>query len=130
MVVAFVAHKGTACDEVGQLRELAMPSRCRWSIAWTIQHAGRRNALAWCLKNPNMSTVILGASKLAQLEENLKAVEAQDLLSADVMARVEGVAWVEAEHVVGRTAGRVVPNCAPHELPDLGRHARRPCPHR
>lgn len=48
-------------------------------------------AIAWCLNNPRVSTVILGASKVAQLEENLKAVEAQDLLSVDVMARVEGV---------------------------------------
>lgn len=48
-------------------------------------------AIAWCLKNPRVSTVILGASKVAQLEENLKAVEAQDKLTADVMVRVEKV---------------------------------------
>lgn len=48
-------------------------------------------AIAWCLKNPHVSTVILGASKTAQLEENLKAVEAQDKLTAEVLARVEGV---------------------------------------
>lgn len=48
-------------------------------------------AIAWCLKNPHVSTVILGASKVAQLEENLKAVEAQDQLTAEVMARVEKV---------------------------------------
>lgn len=46
-------------------------------------------AIAWCLKNPRVSTVILGASKVAQLEEDLKAVEAQDLLTDAVMARVE-----------------------------------------
>jgi aryl-alcohol dehydrogenase-like predicted oxidoreductase len=46
-------------------------------------------AIAWCLKNPRVSTVMLGASKEAQLEENLKAVDAQDLLTAEVMARVE-----------------------------------------
>ena len=46
-------------------------------------------ALAWCLKNPRVSTVMLGASKTAQLEENLKAVEAQDLVTAEVMAQVE-----------------------------------------
>ncbi|MEO8067678.1 MAG: aldo/keto reductase [Flavobacteriales bacterium] len=46
-------------------------------------------AIAWCLKNPHVSTVILGASKPAQLEENLKAVEAQDLLTPEVMARVD-----------------------------------------
>ncbi|HRH38336.1 MAG TPA: aldo/keto reductase, partial [Flavobacteriales bacterium] len=48
-------------------------------------------AVAWCLKNPRVSTVILGASKVAQLEENLKAVEAQDVLSPEVMARAEKV---------------------------------------
>ena len=46
-------------------------------------------AIAWCLKNPNVSTVILGASKTAQLEENLKAVEAQDVLTREVMETVE-----------------------------------------
>ncbi|MBK8340629.1 MAG: aldo/keto reductase [Flavobacteriales bacterium] len=45
-------------------------------------------ALAWCLKNPQVSTVILGASKEAQLKENLHAVEAQDKLTPDVMARI------------------------------------------
>ncbi len=48
-------------------------------------------ALAWCLKNPNVSTVILGASKEEQLKENLKAVDAQDLLSAEVMAQIAEV---------------------------------------
>ena len=48
-------------------------------------------ALAWCLKNPNVSTVILGASKEAQLKENLSAVEAQDKLTPAVMARIEKV---------------------------------------
>ena len=48
-------------------------------------------AIAWCLKNPRVSTVILGASKVAQLEENLKAVEAQDLLTVDVLSKVDEV---------------------------------------
>ena len=34
-----------------------------------------RLALAWCLKNPNVSTTILGASKVEQLADNLKALE-------------------------------------------------------
>ena len=46
-------------------------------------------AIAWCLKNQHVSTVILGASSTAQLEENLGAVEAQDLLTSDVIARIE-----------------------------------------
>ena len=46
-------------------------------------------AIAWCLKNPRVSTVILGASKVPQLEENLTAIEAQDLFTEDVMAHIE-----------------------------------------
>jgi len=45
-------------------------------------------ALAWCLKNPNVSTVILGASKPWQLEENLKAADVADKLTDDVMAKI------------------------------------------
>ncbi len=48
-------------------------------------------AIAWCLKNPRVSTVILGASKVAQLEENLKAVEAQDKLTDEVVRKVESL---------------------------------------
>lgn len=48
-------------------------------------------AIAWCLKNPHVSTVILGASKVPQLEENLTAVEAQDLITSEVIVRVEMV---------------------------------------
>jgi voltage-dependent potassium channel beta subunit len=45
--------------------------------------------IAWCLKNPNVSTVILGASKVPQLEENLKAIDALPLLTSDVMDSVD-----------------------------------------
>jgi len=48
-------------------------------------------SLAWCLKNPHVSTVILGASKPSQLQENLKAVEAQALLTPDVMTEIETI---------------------------------------
>ncbi|MFK7756715.1 MAG: potassium channel beta subunit family protein [Flavobacteriales bacterium] len=47
--------------------------------------------VAWCLKNPNVSTVILGASKTHQLEENLLASEKVHLLTAEVMERIEGI---------------------------------------
>ncbi|MCS6933713.1 MAG: aldo/keto reductase [Chitinophagales bacterium] len=48
-------------------------------------------ALAWCLKNPNVSTVILGASKLSQLQENLKCFDALPLLTDDVMEQIESI---------------------------------------
>jgi voltage-dependent potassium channel beta subunit len=46
-------------------------------------------ALAWCLKNPNVSTVMLGASKREQLKQNLAALEVVDQLDDDVMHRIE-----------------------------------------
>lgn len=48
-------------------------------------------ALAWCLKNPNVSTVITGASKLEQLQNNLKALEVVDRLTPDVLAKVDQI---------------------------------------
>ncbi|MBP3193325.1 potassium channel beta subunit family protein [Natronogracilivirga saccharolytica] len=50
-----------------------------------------RLAVAWCLKNPDVSTVILGASKEHQLEENLKAVEDIDKLDDAAMDRIEEI---------------------------------------
>ncbi len=46
-------------------------------------------AIAWCLKNPHVSTVILGASKTEQLRENLGALEAVPLLTDEVMQNIE-----------------------------------------
>lgn len=48
-------------------------------------------SLAWCLKNPNVSTVILGASRLSQLEDNLKAMDVTDKLDDAVMERIDAV---------------------------------------
>jgi voltage-dependent potassium channel beta subunit len=45
-------------------------------------------AIAWCLLNENVSSVILGASKIEQLEENLKAVDVLPLLTEDIQARL------------------------------------------
>ena len=46
-------------------------------------------SLAWCLKNPNVSTVILGASNVDQLKENLKTLEFVDYLTSDVLDQIE-----------------------------------------
>jgi voltage-dependent potassium channel beta subunit len=48
-------------------------------------------SLAWCLKNPRVSTVITGASRPAQVIENMKALEVVPKLSPDVMARIDAV---------------------------------------
>jgi voltage-dependent potassium channel beta subunit len=46
-------------------------------------------ALAWCLKNPNVSTVITGASRPAQVKENMKALGVVPKLDESVMARID-----------------------------------------
>ena len=48
-------------------------------------------ALAWCLQNPNVSTVITGASKPHQVEENMQAMAVVDQIGPDVMERIESI---------------------------------------
>ena len=48
-------------------------------------------ALAWCLKNPNVSTVMTGASKVQQVNENMKALDIVASLNDDIMERIEAV---------------------------------------
>jgi voltage-dependent potassium channel beta subunit len=50
-----------------------------------------RLAIAWCLLNPHVSTVILGASRLEQLEENLQATEVLPLLTGEIRDRLAGI---------------------------------------
>ena len=54
-------------------------------------------ALAWVANNPNVSTVITGASKLAQLQQNLGALALLDKLTPEVMARIDAVTAPLAE---------------------------------
>ena len=46
-------------------------------------------ALAWCLRNPNVSTVMLGASKVSQLLQNFDALEVSQRFDADIWSQVE-----------------------------------------
>ena len=45
-------------------------------------------AIAWCLLNKNVSSVILGASKVEQLEENLAAADVVALLTDEIQAKL------------------------------------------
>jgi len=57
-------------------------------------------ALAWCLKNPNVSTVILGASKGAQLKENLTALEVVPLMTNEIMNKIDEITGTKPETIV------------------------------
>jgi aryl-alcohol dehydrogenase-like predicted oxidoreductase len=48
-------------------------------------------ALAWCLRNPHVSTVITGASRVEQVHENLAALDVLDRLDDATMARIDEV---------------------------------------
>jgi voltage-dependent potassium channel beta subunit len=48
-------------------------------------------ALAWTLKNPNVSTTITGSSKPEQIVENMKAIDVVSQLDDDIMEKIEGI---------------------------------------
>jgi voltage-dependent potassium channel beta subunit len=54
-------------------------------------------ALAWCTRNPNVSTVITGASNVAQLHENMAALEVVPKLDAEVLARIDAIVEAQAD---------------------------------
>ncbi len=54
-------------------------------------------AIAWAAKNPNVSTVITGASRVSQIHENMKALEVLPKLTPEIMARVDEITGFKAE---------------------------------
>ncbi len=71
----------TNIAKVGKLMDIADEIGC--SMA--------QLALAWTLKNPNVSTTITGASRVEQVVENMKAIDYVEKLTPDVMARIEEI---------------------------------------
>ncbi len=67
--------------KVGQLAELSKES------ALPIHHM----ALLWCLSNPHVSSVILGASKIAQLIDNLAALDKSDVMDVALKDKIESI---------------------------------------
>jgi voltage-dependent potassium channel beta subunit len=61
------------------------------AIADDIDCTRAQLALAWCLRNPNVSTVITGASQPEQVAENMKALDVVDRLTDDVLKSIEEI---------------------------------------
>jgi aryl-alcohol dehydrogenase-like predicted oxidoreductase len=61
------------------------------SIAKELDCTLAQLAIAWCAKNPNVSTVITGASRVEQVHENLAALPVLPRLTGDVLARIDAV---------------------------------------
>lgn len=48
-------------------------------------------SIAWCIRNPNVTTAILGATREEQLIENLKALDVYPALTLDIMEEIDGI---------------------------------------
>ena len=57
-------------------------------------------SIAWCLKNPHVSTVILGASKAIQLKENLTSLEIVPLLTPEIMLEIDEITGTKPQIVI------------------------------
>ncbi len=68
-------------EKVGQMMPIAKELGCTMA----------QLALAWCLTNPNVSTVITGASRPSQVEENMKAIEVVEKLTPDILTQIEDI---------------------------------------
>jgi voltage-dependent potassium channel beta subunit len=60
-------------------------------IAAELQCTPAQMALAWCLRNPHVSTVITGASRVSQVNENMKALDVVPKLDREIMARIDAI---------------------------------------
>ncbi|AHC16740.1 potassium channel beta subunit family protein [Salinispira pacifica] len=78
----FESDKGQ--ERIRKTRELK-------TIADDLNTTRAQLALAWCLKNENVSTVITGASRLSQLQENLNALDVVPALTGEIMDKIEDV---------------------------------------
>jgi len=72
----------------GELEKVKQLAKLADEVGLPIHHM----ALLWCLANPNVSTVILGASKLSQLKDNLEALKHKSKMTPDVLAQIEAIA--------------------------------------
>lgn len=69
-------------DKINRVKELQI-------IAQDLGTSTATLAIAWCLKNPNVTSAILGATKESQLEENLMALEILPKINNEIMERIE-----------------------------------------
>lgn len=88
--------KGSRLEQNEWLRDVLTPEnlervRKLAVVAKSIGCSLPQLAIAWCLKNQQVSTVILGASTVAQLEENLDAAHYKSSLSPTVMNEIESI---------------------------------------
>jgi voltage-dependent potassium channel beta subunit len=85
-------------------QEKIAKARLLAELAQELGMSAAQLAIAWCLKNPHVSTVILGATRVAQLEENLGALHHLSKLTPEVLERIESIAENSPEQPTDFTA--------------------------
>ncbi|TRZ77399.1 MAG: aldo/keto reductase [Chitinophagaceae bacterium] len=71
-------------DKIKKVQQLA-------ALAKALQVSTASLSIAWCIKNPNVSTAILGATSKAQLLDNLTALDTMQLLTPEIMEQIENI---------------------------------------
>ncbi|RLN49835.1 hypothetical protein BBJ29_009751, partial [Phytophthora kernoviae] len=62
-----------------------------WAVAKEVGCSLAQMSIAWAVANENVSTVLVGASRPSQLEENLKALGVVDKITPEVKAKIDAV---------------------------------------
>jgi voltage-dependent potassium channel beta subunit len=82
--MSWLKDKVISEDKIKKVKELA-------EVAKELNVSMASLSIAWCIKNPNVTTAILGATKKEQLTDNLKAVEVMEKLTPAVLEKIEEI---------------------------------------
>ena len=82
--MGFLVDRWLHKDKIDKVKKLA-------TLAKELDISLAQLSLAWCATNPNVSTVILGATKKEQLIENLKSLDALPKLTAPILLKIEKI---------------------------------------
>ena len=80
-------HKDRALADTDRIEKIRQLHKLAQEVGISLTNL----ALCWCLKNPNVTSVILGASKVSQLEDNLKCMDDLLKLTTEVMDKIEAI---------------------------------------
>lgn len=89
--LALDSYKGLADRKLVEKRQQVDLTDALRPVAQELDCSLAQLALAWCARNPRVSTVITGATKVEQVRENMKALEVLPRLSAEVMDRITAI---------------------------------------
>jgi len=92
----FAANRGFFNDTIESLKKPEGQAKIEkvrklTEIGKKVDASPSQLALAWCAMNPNVSTVILGASKVEQIHDNCKALEVMKKLTPELMEEIEKI---------------------------------------